>query len=283
MEVPLANLVDVNVDLNAYFDRVEYRGPRSPTLETLRAVVFAHVTHIPFEAFDVATGHGVHLKSESADKKILHSKRGGYCFEQNILMARVLAALGYTVSPISSRVRLNGNPSWKQPRTHVSVLVTLEGVRYIVDVGIGSLSLSCPILLDSREEQLTPHEPRRVVQESNNYIIEAKQGGVWSPVNEFTLEAMFPVDREISNWYTSTHPDSVFCHHLMASLTLPEGRVNLLDAHVSFRDRHGEKTKEFTITSREQLLEVLREQFGIVLPQDFTFRPTIMNFPSVSS
>jgi len=86
---------------------------------------------------------------------------------------------------------------------------------------------------------------------------------------------MPPIDRELANWYTSTHPNSVFTNNIMASLALPEGRVSLMGPHLSYRDRLGVKTRELVIASREQLLDILREIFGIRLPDNVAFRPNI--------
>ena len=37
------------VDVAAYFDRIGYRGPAEPTVETVHALVAAHNRSIPFE------------------------------------------------------------------------------------------------------------------------------------------------------------------------------------------------------------------------------------------
>jgi hypothetical protein len=49
-------------DLASYFDRIGYTGPRRPDLPTLRGVVAAHATSIPFENIDVLLGRGVRLE-----------------------------------------------------------------------------------------------------------------------------------------------------------------------------------------------------------------------------
>ena len=45
-----------SVDLDDYFKRIGYDGPREPTLETLRAIAVRHPDAIPFEnRFPVAS------------------------------------------------------------------------------------------------------------------------------------------------------------------------------------------------------------------------------------
>jgi N-hydroxyarylamine O-acetyltransferase len=45
----------MDADLDAYFDRIRYDGPRAPTLATLQGIVAAHVAAIPFENLQLAT------------------------------------------------------------------------------------------------------------------------------------------------------------------------------------------------------------------------------------
>src|SRR5438034_6703222 len=47
--------------LAAYFARIGYAGPREPSLATLRGIVAAHATSIPFENLEVLLGRGVKL------------------------------------------------------------------------------------------------------------------------------------------------------------------------------------------------------------------------------
>ena len=48
-------------DLDAYFALIDYRGPRTPTLDVLHAITAAHVQAIPFENLDVLLGRPIEL------------------------------------------------------------------------------------------------------------------------------------------------------------------------------------------------------------------------------
>ena len=72
------------IDLDAYFARIGYRGPREPTLAALSAIVLAHVQAIPFENLDVLLGRPIDLTPEALERKLIHARRGGYCFEQMV-------------------------------------------------------------------------------------------------------------------------------------------------------------------------------------------------------
>ena len=93
-----------DIDLDAYFARIGYAGPRAATLEVLQALELAQPAAIPFESLDPFLGRPVRLDSVSLDAKLVRGGRGGYCFEQNGVFLRVLRALGFEVTPLSARV-----------------------------------------------------------------------------------------------------------------------------------------------------------------------------------
>src|SRR5690349_92346 len=195
----------MSIDLDAYFARIGYRGPRAPTLETLHALAAAHVQAIPFENLDVLLGRPPELTPAALEAKLVHARRGGYCFEQNGLFLLVLGELGFDAHPISARVRLQRARDVTPARTHLFLRVELDE-PWLVDVGIGGLSLATAIRLVEHGPQTTPHETRRLVRDSGLVIHQALLGEDWSDVYETTLEEMPLIDRVVANWYTSTHP-----------------------------------------------------------------------------
>src|ERR1700704_2407859 len=106
-------------DLDAYFARIGYTGPRTPTLEVLQAITAAHTRSIPFENLDVLMGVPIHLEVDALFQKLVHGRRGGYCFEQNGLLFHVLGELGFHAVLLSARVRLLRPRDFIPPRTHV--------------------------------------------------------------------------------------------------------------------------------------------------------------------
>jgi N-hydroxyarylamine O-acetyltransferase len=274
-------------DLDAYFARIGYRGSRAPTLETLHAISLAQVQAIPFEALDVLLGRRIDLDPRAVEDKLVHRRRGGYCFEQNTLLLRVLAALGYEVQPISARVRWGRTRDYVPPRTHVLVRVEL-GARFgddswLVDCGIGTMSLTSAIRLVVDEEQATAHEPRRLVaagswdgpalsRRSPEALLyhQVKLGEEWHDVAELTLEEMHPIDREVGNWYTSAHPGSSFRQRLLTTRATPDGRLSLFNRELTRRGPDGVARVE-RVASPEHLLRVLADEFGLEFPEGTRF------------
>ena len=162
--------------------------------------------------------------------KLLRGQRGGYCFEQNGLLLDVLEAVGFSVRPLSARVRYQQPREAILPRTHLFLRVDLDGAAWLVDVGFGGFSVGTAIRLDVGDAQQTPHDVRRILAEDGRRFHQMQMGDVWHDLNEFTGEEMPFIDRQVANWYTSTHPASSFRHRLVAARGLPGGRrVTLLN------------------------------------------------------
>jgi N-hydroxyarylamine O-acetyltransferase len=258
-------------DLDAYFVRIGYVGPRTPTLDTLHAISRAHVSSIPFENLDVLLDRGIDLEPAAVEAKLVHAQRGGYCFEQNSHLLHVLSALGYDVKPISARVRVGRPRDYTPARTHMFLRVELDGVSWLADVGVGGMSLTGALRLVLDVEQPTPHEPRRIVHQDGRFFHQVRFGDAWNDVCEFTLEEMPPIDREVGNWYTSRHPGSHFRARLTAARARGDGRVTLLNHELTFRD-HAGHAETHTIKDPDELLALLAEHFGLRFPAGTRFQ-----------
>ncbi|HEY6814633.1 MAG TPA: arylamine N-acetyltransferase, partial [Croceibacterium sp.] len=92
----------------------------------------AHRQAIPFENLDILRRLPIALDTESLLKKLVANRRGGYCFEQNRLLADMLAELGVSTRPLLARVRLGQAGGAHPPRSHVLLLV--EG-GWLADAG----------------------------------------------------------------------------------------------------------------------------------------------------
>lgn len=271
--------------LDAYFARIGYHGSRAPTLQTLHAICHAHVQAIPFEALDVLLGKRIDLDPRAVEDKLVHRRRGGYCFEQNTLLLRVLLALGYRVQPLSGRVRFGRPRDYLPPRTHVFLRVELGAQDgddpWLVDCGLGAPSLTSAIRLVLDEEQATHHEPRRLIAagrweglslRSPDALLyhQVKFGEEWQDVAELTLEEMPPIDREVGNWFTSTHPASSFCQRLLVTRATRDGRLSLHNRELTRRGPDGVGHTQ-RLGSPAELLRVLDEEFGLSFPADTRF------------
>src|SRR5690349_12077583 len=93
---------DPNID--AYFERIGFSGSIAPTLQTLETLHALHPAAIPFENLDPLMGVPVRLELKNLEQKLLFDKRGGYCFEHNLLFKAMLEDLGYDAAGLAARV-----------------------------------------------------------------------------------------------------------------------------------------------------------------------------------
>jgi N-hydroxyarylamine O-acetyltransferase len=252
------------IDLDAYFKRVGYSGPRQPTLETLRALHLLQPQAIAFENLDPLLKRPVLLDPESLEQKMVHSGRGGYCYEQNLLFGNVLRALGFQVSEHAARVLWAVPAGVNTPRSHMLLLVDLDGERYVVDVGFGGNVLTAPLLLESGDEQATPHEPFQVLKDGDRYLVQFRMRGELVQLYRFDLSEQLQPDHEAGNWFVSTHPDSIFVNGLLAARADPDKRYALGNNELSVHRLNGESEKR-TLRTVAELRDALTDLFKLRL------------------
>ena len=252
------------LDLESYFRRIGYSGPRTPTLATLRPLHSHHPRAIPFENLDTLSGRPVRLDLDSLQRKLVHGRRGGYCFEQNLLFQHVLGALGMRVTALAARVAWERSTDEVRARTHMVLLAEIDEGRYLCDVGFGGLTPTGPLKLQAGVEQATPHETFRSLDLGGEHAVEARVRGEWKRLYQFDLQEQHPVDIEMLNYYVMGHADSPMIGRLLAARTEPEHRFGLRNGTLSTHGPNG--TNEQRITSVMELRDVLRGTFRIDVP-----------------
>lgn len=249
-----------------YLQRLGYDRPPAPTLQTLRDLQLRHVCTFAFESLSTLLRLPVPIDLASVEQKVLIDGRGGYCYELNQMFLLLLQELGFDARGITGRVVMGGPPDARTARTHRLSLVTLDGVRYITDVGFGGMVPSSPLLLDTEVVQATAHEPYRVTFDGHDsYTLWVQVANEWRGLYVFDLQVQATIDYEIGNWYVSTHPDSVFVGQLKVARLAAGRRHTLNNANYAIHslDRPSEKR---ALTRADEMLDVLTETFGIRVP-----------------
>lgn len=253
------------IDLDAYCRRIGYAGPRAPTLEVLRALHVLHPQAIAFENLNPLLGLPVNIDLGAIQQKLVQSKRGGYCFEQNSLFAAALRAIGFKLAPRAARVVLNVPPHIQMPRTHMALEVEAEGQTYLCDVGFGGLTQTGPAMLGVAEAQTTPHEDWRLVDEAAQRIVQAKIAGEWRTLYRYDFAETLQIDFDVANWYVSTHPSSRFVTGLVAARAVPGKRYALQNNHLAIH-RTAQQSDKKTLSSAAELIDVLGDLFALDVP-----------------
>ena len=255
-------------DLDAYLARIGYTGPRSPTLATLQALHALHPAAIPFEGIDPLLGRPVRLDPASLQAKLVGSRRGGYCFEQNSVLRAALEALGFAVTGLGARVLWMAPPGAPEgPRTHMLLRVDLEEGPYMADVGFGAYLLAAPLRLERGIEQPTLAGLLRLTGADQSFTLQTRLPVGWRDLYRFTLERQIAADYEMGNWYSSTHPNSRFIGNLLAERLTPECRYALFNTRLTTRHSGG-GVEERILASAEDLGDVLDRLFHITPPAD---------------
>jgi N-hydroxyarylamine O-acetyltransferase len=250
--------------LAAYLDRIGRPAVTGPDLATLRRVVAAHARSIPFENLDAFTGREVALDADALTAKLVHGGRGGWCFEQNLLLSGALDALGYATTCLAARV-MWGRPADAPPtpRSHMLVRVELPEGPHLVDVGFGGLTLTGALALEPEVEQGTPHEPFRLLPaERAGYVMQARVGGEWRTLYWFDLTEQLMADYEVSNWYLCHHPRSHFLSGIMIARPEPDRRYALGGTSLAVHHLEG-PTERRELESPAEIRKVLEETFLI--------------------
>jgi N-hydroxyarylamine O-acetyltransferase len=249
------------LDLDSYLARTGYTGPSAPTAQTLAGLHLAHATHIPFENLDVYAGRPVRLDLDSLQSKLVRTRRGGYCFEQNSLFAAVLERLGFRVTPLAARVRYRA--TGLLPRTHMLLRVETDDGPYLADVGFGGDGLLLPVPLVAGRECRQFLWTYRLVREGSLWVLQARRGDAWADQYAFSEEPQHFVDFEVANYFVSTHPESIFRRMRTAQLPSPTGRYVLRDHDLTI-DR-GDTTDQRVVGPGEIPL-IFKTVFGIDPP-----------------
>jgi N-hydroxyarylamine O-acetyltransferase len=245
----------------AYLARIRYTGPATPTYETLRALHSAHLQAVPFENLDIALGRKIVLDEDAILHKIIHQRRGGFCYELNGAFAALLSALGFQTTLLSARVaRDTGGES--PEFDHLALRVDLDQ-PWLVDVGFGESFLE-PLRLQTERNQIDPVGTFRLMPTGERLQLEKLgRNGIWKPQYSFAQTPRSLQDFAGMCHYHQTSPESHFTQKRISSQATPDGRITLSGMKlIVTRNGHREESE---LTSENEREEALQKYFGIEL------------------
>ena len=244
------------MDVEAYLERISYDGSREPTEATLVALHRAHMLAVPFENLDIHLGVENVLDPEHVFDKVVTRRRGGWCYELNGSFARLLEALGFTVTRYSASVVLSEPPS--PDFAHLTLRVDLDR-PWLADVGFGA-SFTRPLRLDDDGDQerdgntyrLAPLPDGRMMLHEND-----------SPQYVFALEPRRMDEFAEMCVLQQTTPGSHFLAAPICSRATADGRVSLSGMRLITTTADGRSERE--LESEDERAAVLRDLFGVDL------------------
>jgi len=248
----------MGLDVQHCLQRIQYRGPIDPTLETLQSLQRAFLLRVPFENLDIHLGREISFFPDAVYQKIVVEQRGGFCYECNGLFHDLLQALEFQVDFLSARMVLDSTPG--PEFDHMVLLVRLEQ-DYLVDVGNGR---SC-------REPMTLDGANQAIAEGLQYQVQPHDGELalcfrepdspWAPRFFFSLKPRQRTEFQVMCGYHQSSPDSPFARKRLVSLATPNGRITLSGKQLTILE--GSHRQERDVNSEPEYLRCLADYFGI--------------------
>jgi N-hydroxyarylamine O-acetyltransferase len=255
-------MTDGIFDIDSYLERIGYKGATDVSEETLRELHIAHTFNIPFENLDVYYGKPILLDEVSLFNKIVKRRRGGYCFEMNGLFSIVLQKLGFNVINLLARGTIDGIDY--TAKTHQVMLVEINDRKWLADVGFGHDGIMAPLILrEGGDQEQFAHTYRLLKHPEYGYILQKKIADEYISMYAFTLNRCYPMDFIMSNYFTSTFPESFFVKMRMCTKPTKESRITLTDTR--FKIMAGGNVTEKEIRNDDEFNRVLKKHFSLDL------------------
>lgn len=242
--------------LSAYINRIGYSGKTHTDLATLTALMRAQLQSVPFENTEVQAGRIPSLVPEEIIAKIVTQGRGGYCYEVNGLFAMALSAIGFEWYFAGARPMFY--PS-RRPKTHLVVIVTIEGKKYLCDTGFGGYGLREPILVEDEETAEQNGDRFRLYVQGDEYVLSSWVNGEWAPQYGFALTPQEWIEFSLANYFNATHPDTIFTQKKLAIMQTATGRKILVNDTLKVIENG--VTEEITVKYNE----AAAHHFGLTL------------------
>jgi N-hydroxyarylamine O-acetyltransferase len=276
------------MDVAAYLARIGAAGPAAPTSASLTALHRAHVRSVPFEDYDVHTGVAISLEPAALERKIVHRRRGGYCYELNGLFGTLLRELGFAVTLVAA-FSLDDDGTRGPDLDHMRLLVDAVDGSWIVDVGNGARwpnpvpqrpGVHGPLQVrrdgdvwwtaERACERINVTAPARSAGRAPARPSGERRGdGRWERGWAWTAQPRELADFADRNRYQQYDPGSDFVGRRLAALATPKGRISVVNGVFAELDR-GVRTERELSAAEEWAL--LADRFGIVLDRPWAER-----------
>ncbi len=252
------------IDIEAYINRIKYQDELRPNLEVLKKLQKQHLLHVPFENLDIHYHNKIHLDLNAFYKKVVQGKRGGFCYELNGLFNQLLLALGFQSKIISARVYSKKLDDFGQEFDHLAIIVNLNQVEYLVDVGFGEFSFH-PLKFELQTAQKDPRGNFIVESYKKNYYVVSKIiDGNKKPEYIFSEK-----ERDLSEFtemchHHQTSPNSHFTKQKLISRPTENGRITLTNNTLKITEDNKKPVEKYF--KDEEFLNYLSKYFDVEYP-----------------
>ncbi len=250
------------MNIQAYLDRIGYKGKQEVSLAVLRSLHGQHIFSVPFENLDIHYGKEISLDVTSIYKKVVEKKRGGFCYELNLLFHSLLRELGFESRIIAARI-FDSQGLIGPAFDHMCLLVELEQL-WLVDVGFGDLFLQ-PMALQEDTIQTDGRNYFKVEKMAVNEYVLLMSSGKAPFCRKYTFSTQAKV---VSDFVPlcqdkQTNPNSYFVKNKVCTKPTRTGRITLFNQKLIHKA--GEQKLESFLKDEEQFTEILKNEFNLII------------------
>lgn len=246
----------MNSQIQQYLQRIQFQGSLEPSIKLLGQLQTCHLRTIPYENLDVVLKQSISFAIPNLFQKLIMHKRGGNCFELNILFSWLLRELGFSVTNRYAQFwrNIEANTPLEDVPMHQLLIVTFAGLQYITDVGVGALAPCKPVPLIGGHKHMEGNELYKIEwNETNGWMLYEKTPHHWRLLYNFTDDAN----------------DAKFAPRLskqenkIAMIRTPHGRHTMLNNE--FRIYEGQSLTTYTTHTDKEWRQALHRFFHISL------------------
>lgn len=246
----------MDTKIQQYLQHINYQGTLKPSIELLGQLQTCHLYAIPYENLDVVMKRDISFSIPDLFEKLIVHKRGGNCFELNLLFSWLLRELGFSVTNRYAQFWRNveaNTPQEKIPM-HQLLLVTFEEQSYITDVGVGARAPSKPVPLIAGYQHHEGSEVYKIeYDDSSGWMLYEQMAHQWRLLYSFTDDAN---DAHFAP-RLSIQPNKI------AMIRTPRGRITMLNNE--FRIYEGNTVTTYTTHTEKEWEQLLMRYFHISL------------------
>ena len=229
-------------------------------LTTLNYLIRHYMLHVPFENINVQNGWPLALTDDTMMHKVVEERRGGFCYEMNYFFKHYLEYKGFKAEAMSATVMSpNG---WALEGSHMSLIVTIDKVEYVVDIGFGDMPKFALPLHDCPTKGMhdVTGDYRVVFADDLHYDVEkwSEVEGEWKIQYRALYKPKTLDDFAEGIDFNKHNPDSPFVKGLLITKATETGRHTMTERHLTVLSE-GKKT----------ILEVNAGNYETFLPKYF--------------
>lgn len=246
--------------LSAYLARIGFVGEPNADLDTLTRMHRGHLQSIPYENLGVLLGEALDFDVERIFDKLVHRRRGGWCYEMNGLFAWALETIGFEVTRLAGCV-IRDRIGDEFVGNHLVLRVDLYR-PYLADVGFGD-GLFEPVPLMEHEIKQNGFISRLAKIEDGWWRFHNHQH-CGAPSFDFRDERADPERLATMCAFLQTSEQSPFTQNVVLQQRLVD-RVEIIRNAVRMT-AYTDRLERRLLNSADEMLQEMHATFGLDVP-----------------